>query len=280
MFSLLEKINQRPIPFEIYNAELLWNTPFISKNMLNYHLDENVDVASRNKLFIEKSIEWIMSYFSIKETTKICDFGCGPGYYTLGLAERKAAVTGIDFSKNSIDYAKSEADKHGVQINYVLENYLNYEPSEKFDLITLIMCDFCALSPEQRNKILNKFFNMLNDGGSVLLDVYSINAFNKRTETTTYEHRLLDGFWSENDYYGFLNTFKYPVEKVVLDQFTIIENLKTWQIHNWLQYFNLESLTHEIDNCKLMISDIFSDVAGTQYSEYEDEFAVVLKKRL
>lgn len=279
MFSHLEKINQRPEPFEICDAEILWNTPFISKSMLNYHLDENVDIASRKKVFIEKSIKWIMDFFSITEKSKICDFGCGPGLYTLGLAKRKAVVTGIDFSKNSIDYAMREADKIGVQINYVLNNYLNYETSEKFDLITMIMCDFCALSPEQRQKMLSKFSNMLNDGGSILLDVYSINAFNKRNETSIYEHQLENGFWSENDYYGFLNIFKYPVEKVILDQFTIVEKHKTWQVFNWLQYFNFESIANEIDNCNLMISDRFSDVAGTQYSELEDEFAVVLKKR-
>jgi SAM-dependent methyltransferase len=279
MFSLLEKINQRPNPFEFCNSEVLWNTPYLSKNMLKYHLDENVDIASRKKAFIEKSIEWMTSYFSLGSDTKICDFGCGPGLYTLGLSEKKAVVTGIDFSRNSIEYARKKADLHGVRINYVLENYLNFETNEKFDLITLIMCDFCALSPEQRRKILTKFGNMLNEGGSILLDAYSINAFNKRNETTTYEHQLLEGFWSEDDYYGFLNTFKYPVEKVILDQYTIVEKRKTWQIFNWLQYFNLETITNEIENCNFVISEIFSDVAGMHYSDTGDEFALVLKKR-
>jgi hypothetical protein len=85
------------------------------------------------------------------------------------------------------------------------------------------MCDFCALSPVQRKNMLAKFFNFLEPGGSVLLDVYSLSAFKQRKETALYEANLLDGFWSPNKYYGFLNTFKYERNKMVLDKYTIVE---------------------------------------------------------
>ncbi len=57
--------------------------------------------------------------------------------------------------------------------------------------------------------MLNKFHTILEAGGSVLLDVYSLTAFEQREETAIYEANLLNGFWSPNTYYGFLNTFKY-----------------------------------------------------------------------
>ncbi len=47
----------------------------------------------------------------------------------------------------------------------------------------MIMCDFCALSPEQRAKLLSKFKVLLNSGGAVLLDVYSLNAFDQKAES-------------------------------------------------------------------------------------------------
>ena len=67
--------------------------------------------------------------------------------------------------------------------------------------------------------------------------VYTATAFAQREETATYEVNQLDGFWSPNRYYGFLNTFKYHAEKVILDQYTIIESGRTRQVFNWLQYF-------------------------------------------
>ena len=92
-----------------------------------------------------------------------------------------------------------------------------------FDLIIMIMCDYCALSPAQRKIMLEKFKKILKPKGSILLDVYSLNAFDKKEESATYEKNQLFGFWSRNDYYAFVNSFKYNEEKVVLDKYTIIE---------------------------------------------------------
>ena len=179
MFSELMNINSKPRQFEFYDSEVLWNTPHISKKMLEFHLDAEVNSASRKKLFIERSIAWMQSWFSVDGCTRVCDFGCGPGLYTFGFAQLGASVTGVDFSQNSINYAKKIAIEEQIRINYVLDNYLDYETDEKFDLITMIMCDFCALNPAQRRKLLYKFRNLLAQGGSVILDGYQLAAFNK-----------------------------------------------------------------------------------------------------
>ena len=246
--------------------------------MLSYHLNEEVDLSSRNKAFIDKSVEWIISYFDIGPDSKIADFGCGPGLYTAGLAKTKAAVTGIDFSKRSIQYAQQVANQEELSINYVNQNYLDFETNERFDLILMIMCDFCALSPAQRNIILGKFHSMLSPGGSVLLDVYSLNAFNQRYEEAIYKVNQLNNFWSSEKYYGFVNTFKYEKVKVILDKYTIIEKSRTRTIYNWLQYFSPEALEKEFANCNLSIEEYFSDVAGSPFESDNIEFAVVAKK--
>jgi hypothetical protein len=58
----------------------------------------------------------------------------------------------------------------------------------------MIMCDFCALSPTQRNKMLRKFHTILEPKGLVLLDVYSVNAFEEKEEIARYETNILNGF--------------------------------------------------------------------------------------
>ena len=227
MFEEVEKINTRPKPFEFYTASDLWTDEHTSEQMLTFHLNENIDVSSRNTEFINRSVEWISSHFNVGAGTKIADFGCGPGLYATRLAQRQADVTGIDFSKRSIQYAQEVATREGLSIHYVNQNYLEFETDDRFHLILMIMCDFCALSPTQREKMLSKFHTILEPGGSVLLDVYSLKAFEQREEKAIYEANLLDGFWSLNKYYGFLNTFKYEEEKVVLDKYTLIEAART-----------------------------------------------------
>jgi SAM-dependent methyltransferase len=278
MFEKLEKINERPEPFECYSASDLWTDEHTSKQMLSFHLNEAIDVSSRNAEFINRSVEWIAIEFNIGRDTKIADFGCGPGLYATRLAKRGANVTGIDFSKRSLEYAKEVAAREQLNISYVNQNYLEFETEDRFDLVLMIMCDFCALSPTQRKGILSTFHKILKPSGSVLLDVYSLSAFEQREEAATYEVDQLNGFWSPNKYYGFLNTFKYDEDKVVLDKYTIIESNRTRQVYNWLQYFGPEDLEREFGEAGFVVKGIFSDVAGNPYNRKYGEFAVIANK--
>ncbi|MBN1294785.1 MAG: class I SAM-dependent methyltransferase [Candidatus Latescibacteria bacterium] len=278
MYKELKKINHKPEPFEVYTAATLWTDDHISKKMLEYHLNQDVDAASRKKVFIDSSVEWMTSFFNIGATTKICDFGCGPGLYCTQFAERGALVTGVDFSASSIEYACNTAAKKNLDVEYVQQNYLEYETDKKFDLITMIMCDFCALSPTQRMKLLSKFHQYLSENGTVILDAYTLSAFAQRDESASYEHLQLNGFWSASDYYGFVNIFKYEDEKVVLDKYTIVEENQTWEVYNWLQYFSKKSITKEFEAAGFRIDEFYADVAGRPYDEEFSEFAVVAKK--
>jgi len=278
MFKELKEINSRPEPFEFYTADELWTNEHTSKQMLKYHLNDSIDISSRNKDLIERSVEWIVSHFWVDENTEIADFGCGPGLYTSRLAERKAKVTGIDFSKNSIEYAKQTAANEGLKINYVLANYFDFETTKRFDLITMIMCDFCALSPEQRKKMLSKFYSLLKPCGFVLLDVYSLNAFSQKEESAAYELNQLNGFWSPDDYYCFVNTFKYEEEKVILDKYTIIEDSHKRTVYNWLQYFSKDSLINEFEENGFKVDELYSDVSGKPFTSESTEIAIVAQK--
>ncbi|AQU99691.2 SAM-dependent methyltransferase [Desulfococcus multivorans] len=278
MFEALERINERPEPFEFYTASDLWTDEHTSARMLSLHLDETIDVSSRKAAFINRSVKWITSRFDIDRNRTIVDFGCGPGLYTTRLAKRGADVTGIDFSGRSIRYAREVAAREQLNINYVNQNYLDFETEKRFDLVLMIMCDFCALGPAQRRVILDKFHTLLKPGGSVLLDVYSLSAFQQREEAAIYEQNLLDGFWSPHKYYGFLNIFKYHREKVMLEKYTIVEPARTRTVYNWLQYFALEDLESEFLEAGFSIDGIYADVAGTPYDRNSDEFAVIAGK--
>jgi SAM-dependent methyltransferase len=278
MFNELKEINSRPEPFQFYTADALWTDEHTSQQMLEYHLNESVDLSSRNRDFIDRSVEWIVSHFGIGRQTAIADFGCGPGLYTTRLAAQKADVTGIDFSERSISYAKETAARKALDIDYVCINYLEFETEKRFDLITMIMCDFCALSPTQRKQMLNKYRRLLKTDGAVLLDVYSLNGFDQAEEASTYEYRQLEGFWSKEDYYGFLNTFKYDDEKIVLDKYTIVGKAHTRTVYNWLQYFNLDSLSKEFNENGFKIDEFYSDVAGGSFSSTSTEITVVARK--
>ncbi len=278
LFKELDSINSRPRPFEFYTAAELWTDEHTSKRMLSFHLNEDIDVSSRKAAFIQKSADWIVAHFGLSGDSRVADFGCGPGLYAMRLARKGIRVTGIDFSERSIKYAIEKAGTEGLSINYIKQNYLDFESAERFDLIMMIMCDFCALSPAQRKAMLAKFHKLLIPGGCILIDVYSLAAFDRRQEAAGYELNQLDGFWSPNRYYAFLNTFKYGEVKVTLDKYTIVESSRIRTVYNWLQHFSPESIGAELSDSGFRIKNLFGDVAGKPFDPQDGEFAVAAER--
>ena len=124
--------------------------------------------------------------------------------------------------------------------------------------------------------LLAKFKTILKPEGSILVDVYSLNGFEKKFESATYKKNQLFGFWSPNNYYAFVNTFKYEDEKVLLDKYTIFEANKPKRIvYNWLQHYSFDSLQAEFNQNKLFIKDRLATVAGGEFNPKHDEFAVI-----
>jgi len=277
VFDQLKQINHRPKPFEVYTAKELWTDDHISSQMLSHHLNGANDLASRKTAFIDRSIDWIISKFKIDVSSSVADFGCGPGLYTERLARTKAAITGIDFSKNSIEYARNKAEQEKLNIEYINQDYLDYVTEKRFDLILMIYCDYCVLNPRQRQILLEKFKSQLKPNGSILLDVSSINAFNSKVESSTYRLNFIDHFWSSEEYYGFLNSYKYEDEKVSLDKYTIIEKGRTREIFNWLQHFDRDSIKAEFAKTGLRIEEFLANVAGDEFDPGGKELTVIAK---
>ncbi|MGD0466515.1 MAG: methyltransferase domain-containing protein [Gammaproteobacteria bacterium] len=282
-FRKLQNINYLPKPYESYTTLSLWNDPYISKKMLEAHLNDKNDIASRNKIMLNKTVEFIARRFGINEGIDICDFGCGPGLYTSQFAELGANVTGVDVSKRSIEYAKKIAEEKNLKITYVLQNYLEFEGDKHFDLVSMIYCDFCVLSPDQRKNLLNKFYRLLTDNGSIILDVYSINHFNTIKEEHNYQQssNIIDywsNFWSDQPYYIFNNTFKYEKEKLLLHKHTIIEEKRTREILNWLQCYTIQSLQDELRQNGFNMIEYYSDMTGEPYRIDSTEIAIVAQK--
>jgi 2-polyprenyl-3-methyl-5-hydroxy-6-metoxy-1,4-benzoquinol methylase len=77
--------------------------------MLEAHLNPDWDVASRKHSYINRSVKWLSGV--IPANGEILDLGCGPGLYAKILSGMWYDVTGVDFSKRSIAYAKSQDAK-------------------------------------------------------------------------------------------------------------------------------------------------------------------------
>ena len=277
LYETLRRINERPDVYSRYTADALWTSPDISEMMLRYHLDGEVDLASRRTEFIESSFAWISQHFSLGPDTRVVDLGCGPGLYVSRLARTGARVTGVDFSPRSIEYARERAAREGLDVDYRLGDYLALDIEPGYDLATMIMCDYCALSPDQRSALLSRVRELLKPGGAFLFDVYSEAYFETWEEMSAYGEGMMDGFWSAQPYFGFQNTFKYDAEKVVLERYLIVEPDRQTEYFNWFQHYSQASLTAEVEAAGLVVDEIYGNVAGESFDPSLPEFAVVAR---
>ena len=278
MYEILEELHKQPEPFEVYTTPEMWNDPYVSKQMLKYHLMKDVDLASRNTEFIDRSAKWIINKLNIGKGISVCDFGCGPGLYATRFAKTVADVTGIDLSESSINYAKNESEKDGLSINYVLANYLDYETHKKYDVITIIFCDFCVLNPEQAGKLLGKFSAMLKPGGRLLMDVSTPAYFKSVEVSCSYERSERDGFWSADTYHVFNRTFKYAGQNLVLNKHVVFEDQRIRTFYNWLQCYSLDELKSLVSKHGLEIKETFANVAGDKLKEDSTETAMIIER--
>lgn len=157
-----------------------------------------------------------------------------------------AKVYGLDFSVNSIQYAKDSASKHQLDITYDVANYLDTALPSDQDLVTLIYCDLCAISPIQRQMLYSQVRECLKPNGTFVFDVFSMSAFNAFEEHCSFAPDYMHWFWSNNTYYTSHNAFRYENDNVSLDHFTIVEEQRTWNVYNWMQYFTHESIRAEL----------------------------------
>lgn len=257
MYDQLTKIHRRPEVYSVYTADVLWTRPHLADQMLQTHLNQDTPLASRPIAAIDRVVTWLDGRFHLSGKA-VCDLGCGPGLYTERFAQRGAIACGLDFSANSIDYARTNASENQVSATYAVANYLTDPLPRDQDLITMIYCDLCPLSPAQRQILLGKVRASLRHDGRFVFDVASVKAFEDRSESTAFGRNYMDGFWSETDYFAFHNTYRYDDVAVSLDHFAIIEAKGIWEVYNWMQYYTPESIEAELSANGLKVIEIVS----------------------
>ena len=271
--QLLDYMKNKPEEYES-DSEMLWNDEHISKGMLEAHLNPDIDAASRKHEFISKSVKWISSLCSTKESKKLLDLGCGPGIYAEKFNDMGFEVTGIDFSKRSIEFARNSAVLKQKMIEYVCQNYLDIDYENQYDIITLIYCDFGVLKPVARKLLLLKIRRALKPGGKLILDGFTKNKYNNFVEDQKifYEEK---GYWSMIPYICIERTFRYNEASLFLEQYIVLTETTCKCYNNWNCTFDRETFSNQLEKAEFAEFQFFSDVTGKVFNENSETICIV-----
>lgn len=255
--DLIKKLSEKPATYQPGSA-VMWTDPYISTQLLDIHLNPDIDLASRKPETIQSTVKWILDRAD-GEKLDILDLGCGPGLYTELLAKAGHNVTGVDFSTSSIEYAKRSAQKTNLSIDYRRMNYLELEESEKFDLVIMMFTDFGVLSPGDREKLLSNIYRALKPGGKYIFDSLKDLSLADKVSPSSWEYHQ-KGFWRDHPYLVLSNSFLYEDEKMVLYQHGVIEEGGFETYRFWTHFFSDSDLAGILENSGFKQPDFYNDV--------------------
>lgn len=140
--------------------------------------DKNVySNESKNKLFVELDspfqryrITKVLGIYTPNKNERVLDLGCGWGTFCFAVSPLCNHVTGVDFSRKSIELCnRLLAEKKYANVDFVLADAQDTGlPSESYDVI--ICADlFEHLYPKQFEKVLDECTRLLKKGGKLVV---------------------------------------------------------------------------------------------------------------
>lgn len=156
-------------------AKIPWNEPEFSRRMLQNHLSQAHDWASRPDHIIRQHTGWIAGQLHDPKS-RILDLACGPGLYTHLLAQAGFSCVGVDFAPAAMEYARQRAENSGLALEYALADVRDYEPKGVFDLVMMVFGEFNEFSLKDAEGLLLKAANCLKPCGCLLLEMQTPDA--------------------------------------------------------------------------------------------------------
>jgi SAM-dependent methyltransferase len=255
----------------------LWTEPHIAEEMLKAHLYPETDAASYRPETIDLICSTLPERMKLPRGARVLDLGCGPGLYCKNLARRGFSVAGVDWSENSIRYAKQLC--RGLSADFLCASYLDPLPQRKFDGAVMISQDYGVLAPQDRKKLLANIRAALVSGGRFAFDVSSAAAFEnlKQNAVQTWE-AAAEGFWRAHPYLTLQKLFLFTDVPASCSLYVVIdEEMAVYRV--WQTYFTPESIERELHESGFEVEEISADLAGGKWRADSAALGVVCRKR-
>jgi ubiquinone/menaquinone biosynthesis C-methylase UbiE len=124
----------------------------------------------------KEQTDFICKVMKLKKGMSVLDVPCGFGRISNVLSQKVMNVTGIEFNKHVLDFAKQKAKESKLNINYVEGDMRNFSYRNKFDAVICWFGSFGYFSDEDNEKFIKAAARSLKKGGRFLIDTHTLET--------------------------------------------------------------------------------------------------------
>lgn len=209
----------------------------------------------------------LVKHLGVKPNAVVLDLACGKGRHSIFLNEKGLDVTGLDLSRESIEYAKQfENDSLHFDVHDMRKVY-----PKQFDYVFNLFTSFGYFENERENQdAINAMKKMLKKDGVLVIDF--LNAHKTIADLVAKEEKILDGITfhiTKNVVDGFIvKTITFEDEG---KQFSYQERVKALTLNHFKTFF---------EQAGLVLKETFGNINLEKYqAETSKRLIMVLEQK-
>ena len=216
-----------------------------------YHILYNYRDEKEAKKFINNLIKKL----NIKKKSKLLDIACGKGRHANYFNKKGMDVTGIDLSKNSINYANTFSN---ASLSFHVHDMRKIFKENYFDIVTNLFTSFGYFENKDDNLItLQRMSQNLKNNGLLIIDFMNTK-------------KVIDNLIpneKKNIHNINFNIKRYIKNNYIIKEIEVIDNKIKKRFQEKVQCINLKIFQDLIKKSNLKIVNIFGDYELNEYSE-------------
>ncbi len=215
-------------------------------------------------------VESIISITNIKNKSKILDIACGAGRHSIEFAKKGFIVTAFDLSKNLLNNAKVNAQKAGVDIDFIRADIRDFYIDVKFDLVLNLFTSFGYFESDEENfKVFKTAYNHLNENGFFVFDY-----FNKKY----LEENLTPNSISRIEDEEIIQNRRIEKGRVIKD-IIIKKNGREEHFNESVKIYSLNEIKSRLELTDFNIKNIFGSFDGTEFDENLSDRIIIIARK-
>ena len=221
-----------------------------------------------------KEVEFLQRTLALQPGSRVLDLCCGWGRHSIALAALGYQVAGLDLSPTHIQMARDEAQKQGVEVQFIRSDMREVPFQEYFHAAINIFTAFGYLeSDEEDQKVLQAVSMALKPGGQFFMDTINRewlvrNFQSQGWETTTPQGHLLLAERKLD-----LFTSRIHVRNIIIDPAG--SRKETGHV---LRLYTLTEMAGMLRRAGLYVAETFGSFDGEEYSIDSRRMIILARK--